>query len=159
MRSLSIASARIATVFAVLALAACADSPVAPVTSSTLAASQGSSSPTTTSTARIRIFANLLPSVGAAFSNAKGKGSWDSRNSNQKRELEIEIEHLPAGTTVEFFVSGASVGTRTTNALGKAEIEFSTERGQSVPLSISGVAIEIRNAAGAVLVSGSFPTA
>lgn len=159
MRPLTIGSTRIAGALVVLALAACADSPVSPVSASSLAAAQGSSSPTTTSTARIRVFANLVPSAGAAFPNAKGKGSWDSRNGNQKRELEIEIEHLPAGTAVEFFVSGTSVGTRTTNTLGKAEIEFSTERGQSVPQSVSGVALEIRNAAGDVLVSGSFPTA
>lgn len=151
-----------ASIFAALALAACADSPVSPVSQSVIADAKGSSTPSTStpsSTARIRIYANLLPPAGAPFSNAKGKGSWDSRNSNTKRELELEIEHLPVGTSVEFFVGGVSVGTKTTDALGKAEIEFSTELGQSVPTSVSGLAIEIRNAAGAVLVAGSFPTA
>lgn len=151
-----------ASFVAALALSACAESPVSPISTSAIADAKGTSTTTSTtssSATRIRIYATLLPPSGAPFSNAKGKGSWDSRNNNTKRELELEIEHLPVGTAVEFFVGGVSVGTRTTDALGKAEIEFSTELGQSVPESVNGLAIEIRNAAGAVLVSGSFPTA
>jgi hypothetical protein len=142
-----------------LALVACAENAVGPLATGTTADVKGTSSSTTTSsTARIRIFAVLLPPAGAPFANAKGKGHWDSRNANSKRELELEIEHLPAGMTVEFFLDGVSVGSRTTNAFGEAEIEFSTQLGQSVPTAIAGVAVEIRNTEGAVLVSGSFPT-
>jgi hypothetical protein len=149
----------IAPILAV-ALAACADSPVSPTSASTLAESRGSSSPTTTSSAaRVRIFAYLAAPSDARFPNAKGKAHWDSRFNNSKRELEVEIEHLPSGLAVEFFVGGISVGTATTNSLGYAELEFSTERGQSVPTSISGLLVEVKDAAGAVIASGSFPSA
>ncbi|MCC6785838.1 MAG: hypothetical protein IT457_23525 [Planctomycetes bacterium] len=143
-----------------VALAACADSPVAPTSASTLAEARGSSNPTTTSsTARIRIFAFLTAPSGARFPSAKGKAHWDSRFSNSKRELEVEVEHLPSGLAVEFFIGGESVGTATTSALGEAELEFSTERGHAVPTSITGLLVEVRDASGALIASGSFPSA
>lgn len=148
-----------ASLFAVLALAACAESPVSPL-SNTLADSRGGSNPATDPDAdRIRIFAYLTAGADARFPSAKGKAHWDTRYNNTKRELEVEVEHLPSGLAVEFFVGGQSVGSATTNSLGYAELEFSTERGQSVPVSVLGLVVEVRDAAGAVIVSGSFPGA
>lgn len=149
-----------ASLFAALAVAACTDGPLSPSSTSALAQARGTSSPTpTSSTARVRIFAYLTAPVGARFPNAKGKAHWDSRYDNAKRELEAEVEHLPAGTAVEFFVGGVSLGTATTNALGYAALEFSTERGQPVPTSVHALLVEVRDASGNVIVSGSFPTA
>lgn len=143
-----------------VALAACADSPVSPTSAAALAEARGSSSPTTTSSsARIRIFASLTAPSGARFPSAKGKAHWDSRFNNSKRELEVEVEHLPSGLAVEFFIGGESVGTATTSAFGEAELEFSTERGHAVPTSVTGLLVEVKDATGALIATGSFPSA
>ena len=154
MRNRLIASALLA-----MTITACADSPLDPTsTAASAAASRGSSATTTTTStaARVRVYAFLTPPSGAPYSSASGKASWDSRNGNAKRELELEVEHLPAGLAVEFFMNGVVVGNSTTDSLGKAEIEFSTELGQSVPVSVAGSTAEVRTAAGVVLVTGSF---
>lgn len=145
--------------FAALTVSACADTPLSPLgEQSSAAAAKGSSSTSTTSTstARIRVYAQLAAPAGAPYAAAKGEAKWDSRNSNTKREFEIEVEHLPAGTAVEFFLAGTSLGTATTNALGKAQLNFSTELRQSVPTSVSGATAEVKTAAGVVIVTGAF---
>lgn len=148
-----------AALIAALSLSACSDSPLAPVdVAANAAAARGTSTTQTSTTARIRVFAELTAPAGAADFSAKGKASWDSRNNNTKRELELEVEHLPVGLSVEFFMDGAKVGAATTNSLGKAAVEFSTELGQSVPMSVAGSKVEVRTAAGAVIVNGSFAT-
>jgi len=142
--------------FAALTVSACADTPLSPLGEQSSAAAAKGSSSTSTSTARIRVFAQLAAPAGAPYAAAKGEAKWDSRNSNTKREFEIEVEHLPAGTAVEFFLAGTSLGTATTNALGKAQLNFSTELRQSVPTSVSGATAEVKTAAGVVIVTGAF---
>lgn len=149
----------LAAALVVLTISACSDSALDPTSAAAAsAASRGTSSTTSTSSsaARIRVYAFLTPPTGGSYSSATGKASWDSRNGNAKRELELEVEHLPAGLAVEFLMNGVSIGSRTTNSLGKAEIEFSTELGQSVPASVAGATVEVRTAAGVVIVTGSF---
>ena len=150
----------IALLLTFTALVACDPGESTPLGLSALADASGSSSTNSSgsSSTRIRLFAQLVRPAGATFGSAVGKAKWDSRYSNTKRELEIEVEHLPAGLVVEFFVDGVRVGTRTTNFYGHAEIEFETEHGESVPESVSGLAIEVRSAAGAVIVAGRFAT-
>lgn len=150
-----------AALIAALSLSACSDSPLAPtdVAANSAAARGTSSTQTSTSTtARIRVFADLTAPSGGAYPAAKGKASWDSRENNTKRELELEVEHLPAGLAVEFFMDGAKLGGATTDSFGKAQVEFSTQLGQSVPMSVAGSKVEVRTAAGAVIVSGGFAT-
>lgn len=152
----------IALLLTFTALVACDPGESTPLGLSALADASGSSSTnssgSSSSSTRIRLFAQLVRPAGASFGSAVGKAKWDSRYSNTKRELEIEVEHLPAGLVVEFFVDGVHVGTRTTNFFGHAEIEFETEHGEAVPESVSGLAIEVRSAAGAVIVAGRFAT-
>lgn len=88
---------------------------------------------------RIRVFAALSAPAGGAYPSAKGKASWDTRNSNTKRELELEVEHLPVGLAVESFMDGVKVGSATIGSMGDAELE-------------------VRTAAGVVIVTGSFAT-
>ena len=145
--------------FAALTVSACADTPLSPLGQDMTAAAakgSGSTSTTNTSTARIRVYAQLAAPAGAPYSGAKGEAKWDSRNSNSKREFEIEVEHLPAGMAVEFFLAGTSLGTATTSSLGKAQLNFSTELRQSVPTSVSGATAEVKTAAGVVIVTGAF---
>ena len=147
-----------AALIAAFSLSACSDSPLSPVdVAANAAAARGSSSTTTSSsTARIRVFANLTPPSGGAYTSAKGKASWDTRNGNAQRELELEVEHLPAGLAVEFFMNGARIAGATTDSFGEAEVEFSTQLGQPVPTSVAGSTVEVRTAAGVVIVTGSF---
>ena len=146
--------------FAALTVSACADSTLSPLGQDmSAAAAKGSgstSTPSSSSKARIRVYAQLSAPAGAPYANAKGEAKWDSRNSNSKREFEIEVEHLPAGMAVEFFLAGTSLGTATTSSLGKAQLNFSTELRQSVPTSVSGATAEVKTAAGVVIVTGAF---
>ena len=109
-------------------------------------------------TPRIRLIATLTAPVGGTFRHAKGSAHWDTRNTNSKRELEIEVEDVTAGTQVDFFVNNVKVGATTTvDALGHASINLSTELGQTVPTAAAGLAAEVRTVAGAVIVTGLFP--
>ena len=146
-----------AAALAALSLAACTDGATTPFDALADSAALRGSSSSTTGTARVRLIAMLTPSASSPFRSAKGKVKWDSRESEGKRELEMEIEHLPPGTVVEFFFDGVSLGTATTNMFGKAEVELETENGQSVPASVAGLSAEIRTAAGVVIVAGGFP--
>ncbi len=140
---------------ATLSLAACADSPLSPLgEQAASAAAKGSA--TTSSTARIRIFAALTVSADSPYRAAKGKAKWDSRDANSKREFEVEVENLPAGTVVEFFVNGTRIGNGTANTFGEASLELSTQLGHTVPTSVSGATVEARTAAGVVIVAGAF---
>ena len=148
-----------AALVAALSLSACSDSPLAPTDAlATAAASRGTSTTQSTTATRIRVFAELAAPAGAAYPSAKGKASWDTRNSNTKRELELEVEHLPVGLAVEFFMDGVKLGSATIGSLGDAELEFSTELGEPVPTSVSGSTVEVRTTAGVVIVTGSFAT-
>lgn len=141
------------------ALSACSDTATSPLDAFSSAADLrgSSSSPNSPATDRIRLIARLTPPAAGTFRSAKGKVKWDSRDANAKREIEYEVEHLPPGMAVEFFLDGARVGSATTNMFGQAEIEFETEDGQPVPESVLGLAVEVRTTAGTVIVTGAFP--
>lgn len=137
---------------AALGLAACAsDSPTSPlVGSAALAAASGSGAGGTPAGSRVILQIDLTP----ASSRANGKAKWESRGN--QRELEIEIEDVKPGTSVSFFLGGTQVGTtQTADALGAARVELSTQLGDEVPASVSGMSVEVRSA-DVVIASGSF---
>ena len=92
----------------------------------------------------------------AAFPAAHGTAKFDNRGG--RRELEIEAEDIRrlAGATVSFFLAGSKIGQARVSALGATELELSTQRGQAVPTSVAGKQVQIRTAAGVVIVTGSF---
>ena len=92
----------------------------------------------------------------AAFPAAHGKAKFDNRGA--RRELEIEAEDIRRldGATVSFFLAGAKIGQARVSALGATRLELSTQRGQAVPTSVAGKQVQIRTAAGVVIVTGSF---
>jgi len=95
------------------------------------------------------------PAVNAPFRAAKGKAVF--RVAGAQRQLEIGVEHVRPGTEVDFFVGGAPVGTRQiVDTLRAARISLSTRLGDAVPASVTGLLVEIRTAAGRLIVSGSF---
>lgn len=151
---------------AAAAAVACSGDAVAPTSSSAAnSSSLGSSdsaradSGSSRSSARIRLITRLAPLSGGAFARASGKAKWDSRNNNTKRELEIEVEDVPALTRVQFFVDGVRYGgTVTTDAYGEARVELSTQLGQTVPAVAAGATAEVRTTDGVIIVRGVFPT-
>lgn len=137
-------------------LAACsndATSPVSPQVVSSSSSDNGVSSASSSSSSRVRVEIALKGSAG--YANAKGKARFTAKSS--ERELQIEIENVAAGTSVNFFVGGVQVGTtQVTNALRQASINLNTTLGQSVPTSVTGKTVEVKTAAGALVASGSF---
>ena len=95
--------------------------------------------------------ANLVAPTGSV--NPHGAAEYQLYADNN-RELEIEIEdvNLPNGTVLNFFVDGNSVGQKPVN-LQKAKLELNTEDGQTVPVTIDGSTVEVKNGA-TVLVAG-----
>jgi hypothetical protein len=104
---------------------------------------------------RTRVVVLLTPpAADTAFPGAKGKAQLDSRPG--ETELEIEVEHIPAGTVVNFFVGGTMVGTATADAFGEAEIELNTKKGDVIPATPAGTTVSAQTAAGHMIVSGTF---
>lgn len=94
----------------------------------------------------------LTRPANAAYRSAKGKAKFAIKAG--ERELQVEVENIPAGTVLSIMV-GSSSYSATANALGKARLNVNSTRGQSVPMSVAGAAVTVTSAAGAV-VSGSF---
>ena len=61
-----------------------------------------------------------------------------------------------AGKTLGVFVNGAKVGSLRVSALGVGRFSRNTDLGQSVPAISAGSQVQIKTAAGAVVVSGGF---
>jgi len=81
------------------------------------------------------------------------------------RKLELEVDHVPPGTVVEFFLQDGdggfvSVGTAVADASGEAELEFENvlPLGAADLDALEGVAVEMRLASdGTLLFAGSIP--
>jgi hypothetical protein len=100
------------------------------------------------------IIALVAPAAGAPFAAAHGKAQLDTRVG--ETELELEVEHVPAGTVVNFFIGATKVGSATAGAFGEAEVELNSRRGDIIPATTAGTAVSARTAAGVLIVSGSF---
>ncbi len=153
----------IALLASAVAFTACANDATAPTAASSPSLNSSSitgsnSTASARSATRIRLIANLSPIAGGGFGRASGKAQWDSRNNNNVRELEMEVEDVRPGTQVQFFVNGVRYGaTATVDALGNARIKLSTQLGQTVPTAAAGLTAEVRTTGGSVIVRGVFP--
>jgi hypothetical protein len=104
---------------------------------------------------RVRTIVRLIaPAANAPFPGASGKAQFDTRPG--ENELEIEVEHVPAGTVVNFFVGDTQVGTATVGTLRETEISLNSRAGDMIPAIGAGTVVSVRTAAGATIVSGSF---
>lgn len=110
----------------------------------------------------------LMRDPASPFPDASGK--VEVEKSPDGEELEIEAEHLDAGTAVEFFLEDAggamvSIGTATADEGGEAEIEFETGDGGTLPLGaasvddLAGRRVEVRTADGTAILFGIVPAA
>ncbi len=98
----------------------------------------------------------IVLTAAPSFPGAKGKAKF-TVNGDQ-RELETRVEEVLrlAGMQVTLWLGGASLGSATVDATGRAGIALNTRLGDGVPGSVAGQAMEIRLADGTLIVSGSF---
>lgn len=111
---------------------------------------------------RVRAESRLQRAAGSPDTDVQGKVRVESRADREK--FTIEAEHLDAGTVVEFFLDGASIGSATADATGEAKLELATNDGAVLPLGkataadLSGLPVEVRLAGGgATLLTGEVP--
>ena len=136
--------------FALISTAAACRNPAEPTSSTT------TTTTTTTGTASTTAPFILLrpPTTNAAFARANGEAKFE--NQGGERELEIEVEDIPAGTQLVFYLGDTEIARATANSFGNARINLNSDRGATVPSSVAGKTVVVKTPAGAVVVSGSF---
>lgn len=92
----------------------------------------------------------------AQYPNAKGKAKYKVDGSEREFQVEVENVRALAGKTLNIFVNGNKIGTMRINNLGAGRINRNTEQGQNVPMISSGSTVQVKTAAGALVVSGKF---
>ena len=107
-----------------------------------------------TSAAPGPIIALRPPTTDAAFSRANGEAKFE--NQGGERELEIEVEDIPAGTALVFYVGDVEVARATADSFGNARINLNSDRGGVVPASVAGKTVTVKTPEGVVVVTGSF---
>ena len=92
----------------------------------------------------------------AQYSNANGTAKY--KNIGGEREFQVELEDARAlrGKVLTVYANGAKVGTFRVNNLGNGRLERNSDQGQNVPNISAGSPIQIKTAAGVLVVSGSF---
>ncbi len=88
--------------------------------------------------------------ANAPFPTAHGTATFKT---DGKREIEIEVEAVRAGTRLVFFLGTRNLGTRTTNQFRQARLEL---RGAAAPTSVAGKLVQVKTTAGRLVVSGRF---
>lgn len=100
--------------------------------------------------------------AGAAINGQTPKGVAEHRaNADGSRRFKVEVEdvNLPAGTILNVFVNGASIGSLTLDSFRNGELELESNDGEIVPTINAGTTVEVRTQAGAAVVSGTFTAA
>ena len=93
------------------------------------------------------------PATNPAYPGASG--SAVHRTVGNQRELEVEVEDVPAGTVLTFFYNDTELGTAVADAQGRARIALNTNDGATVPFRVIGATISVQSE-GIVVVSGTF---
>jgi uncharacterized Zn-binding protein involved in type VI secretion len=103
---------------------------------------------------RVKLEARLMAVAGdTTFRGAEGNAEFESRTTEMK--FKISVEHVPAGTVVNFFLGTTMVGTATARG-GEAELSLDSNKGDTVPVAAVGTAVSAQTAAGHVIASGKF---
>jgi hypothetical protein len=104
--------------------------------------------------------------AGKAYCEIERRTDGGTRN-----EFKVEVEDQTAGLVVDVLVANpvggalTHVGSLTVGSLGEGELELESQDGDSMPFGVtdvttlSGLAIELRDAGGTVLWTGTVPTA
>lgn len=104
---------------------------------------------------RVKLEARLMPvAADTTFRGAEGQAEFENRTTEMK--FKISVEHIAVGTVVNFFVGTTMIGSATTRAGGEAQLNFDSNKGDTVPVAAAGTAVSAKTAAGRVIVSGTF---
>jgi hypothetical protein len=104
---------------------------------------------------RIKLEARLMPvAADTTFRGAEGRAEFENRTTEMK--FKISVEHIAAGTVVNFFVGTTMIGSATTRAGGEAQLNFDSNKGDTVPVAAAGTAVSAKTAGGQVIASGTF---
>jgi|CXWL01.1.fsa_nt_gi hypothetical protein len=136
-------------VSALALLGACSDvTPVGPSETVAPALAKGNSAVITS------LSISLTAPANAAFRRAKGKAKYVAKTG--ERELQIEVENVPAGTALVFSVGATQIGTATATSFGNGRLNLNSRTGATVPVIAVGMTISVTTAANAPVVSGTF---
>ena len=112
-------------------------------------------SPKTTETTVTAPFIVLrAPATNPVFARANGEAKFE--NEGGERELEIEVEDVPAGTALVFYLGDTELARATADSFGNARINLNSDRGAVVPASVAGKTVSVETPAGEIVVSGTF---
>ena len=90
------------------------------------------------------------------FVRAKGSARSRVRTDRQELQVEVQVSNSLAGSVLGVTIGDTVVGTMTVDALGKAELELSTENGDSIPVIQAGSLIGVVTGTGAIVLAGTF---
>jgi len=90
------------------------------------------------------------------FKGAKGSARSRVRTDRQDLQVEAQVSKSLAGSVLGVTIGDTVVGTMTVDALGKAELEISTENGDIVPVIQAGSLIGVVTGTGAIVLAGTF---
>ena len=92
----------------------------------------------------------------AQYPNANGKAKYKAEGGEREFEVELEDARALKGKVLTVYANGAKVGTFRVNNLGNGRLERNSDLGQNVPNIHAGSPVQIKTAAGVLVVSGSF---
>ena len=92
----------------------------------------------------------------AQYPNANGKAKYKAEGGEREFEVELEDARALTGKVLTVYANGAKVGTFRVNNLGNGRLERNSDLGQNVPNIHAGSPVQIKTAAGVLVVSGSF---
>ncbi len=92
----------------------------------------------------------------AQYPNANGKAKYKAQGGEREFQVELEDARALRGKVLTVYANGAKVGTFRVNNLGNGRLERNTDMGQNVPNIHAGSPVQIKTAAGVLVVSGSF---
>ena len=92
----------------------------------------------------------------AQYPNANGKAKYKAEGGEREFEVELEDARALKGKVLTVYANGAKVGTFRVNNLGNGRLERNSDLGQNVPNIHAGSPVQIKTAAGVLVVSCSF---
>lgn len=150
-------------VFAVLAFTACgATAETSTVTrtvqqpAATLTAAAPASTAPVGRTAAAEIDYFTWLNAGRQFAAARGNSEYDVQGSRREADVEVSGIGRLAGQRVTVFINGKKIGAMAVSRRGRAEREWSTARGQFVPVAGAGAQVRVRTANGTLIASGRY---
>lgn len=99
----------------------------------------------------------LLSGVNMNGLNPSGLAEHRLRADGSSRlKVQAQDVNLPAGTILNVFVNGTSVGSLSINSFRQGELQLESNNGQSVPNIAAGTTVVVKSQVGATIVSGIF---